>query len=88
MASNDQSPEDANEGKSLLEPPDAEDDPVLMTTESQGNDKTAAVTMATSDPLTDDELDRIDDMTRRYRKNGLNDMNLQNCQFPFTISLV
>ena len=68
MASNDQSPEDSNEGKSLLEPPDAEDDPALMTTESQGNHKTAAATMATSDPLTDDEFDRIDDMTRRYSK--------------------
>ena len=68
MASNDQSPEDANEGKSLLEPPDAKDDPVSMTTESQGIAKTAAVTMATSDPLTDDEFDRIDDMTRRYSK--------------------
>ena len=66
MASNDPPPDDAHEAESLLEPPDTEDDQVFLATESPRNDRTDTVTMAMEDSLTNDEADRIDDMTRRF----------------------
>ena len=67
MASNDPSPEDTHEEKSLLGPHDTETIQVSMTTETDTSEKDSAVTMTTEDTLTDDiNDDRIDDMTRRY----------------------
>ena len=67
MASNDPSPEDTLEEKSLLGPHDTENIQVSMTTETDTSEKDSAVTMTTENTLTDDmNDDRIDDMTRRY----------------------
>ena len=71
MASNDPSPEETQEEKSLLGPNDTEDIQVSMTTEADSSEKDSAGTMTTEDTMADDiddiNDDRIEDMTRRYR---------------------
>ena len=78
MASNDPSPEETQEEKSLLGPDDTEDIQVSMTTEADSSEKDSAVTMTTEDTKADDiddiNDDRIEDMTRRYGCAKMNDL--------------
>lgn len=66
MATNDPSPEDSHEAISLLGPQKQEESHISMTTESPKKESPEMVTMATTDPVIDNEVDRIDDLTRRF----------------------
>ena len=66
MASNDPSPEDSHEAKSLLGPQKQEESHISMTTESPKRESREIVTMTSTDPVIDNEVDRLDDLTRRF----------------------
>ena len=72
MASNDPSPDDVHEEKSLLGPHDTDDIQVSMATEGETREESSLVTMTSDDTMTEDgddlNDDRIEDMTRRYCK--------------------
>ena len=70
MASNEPSPEDVQEEKSLLGTQDTDEIQVSMATEGETREESSPVTMTTDDTMTEDgddlNDDRIEDMTRRY----------------------